>query len=273
MARERWLADGWEITEGTVRDWAYRGGTDSVTAMVGANATVPNRDGELWRPKVAGPGSFNLDVWLAGSTRTEVEANWRLLLRAVRRRHRLVTFTRYMASGEVVLADAELIGTIEPTHIAQRGMRASMAFAVPAGVWRSQTTYTNQTTAGASLPQTLSLTSFEPSSEAMVELTYTIAGAITTPVIADTTDGVDGDTFKYDATVGSGQSLIVNAATWAVTSSGGLTVNQAKIMPTGNRLMTVVAARPGATPTVQLRGTSGNGNTRLTVTGRRIYAC
>lgn len=273
MARERFLLDGWELTEGTVRDWAYRGGTDSATAPVGANASVANRAGEIWRPKAAGAGQFSLDVWVTGADRSEVEDNWRLLLRAARRRHRLIPVTRYMASGEVVTCDAELVGTIDPTHIGQRGMRASLSFSVPSGLWVSQASFVASTTPGAALPQTLALPGLEPSTEAMVDLTYVINGPITNPVIVDRTDGYDGDSFKYNGTVSASQSLTVNAGTWLVTGGGGLTVDHAKVMPSGNRLMTVVAARPDETPTVQLRGTGGGGGTKLTVTGRRSYAC
>lgn len=274
MTRERWFADGWEITEGTVRDWAYRAGSDSTTAMVGVNAVVPNRDGELWRPKQTGPASFNLDVWLAGTNRTDVELAWRTLLRAVRRPHRLVRFTRYMASGEHVYCYAELIGTIEPTYIAQKGMRASMAFSVPAGRWYSEDSYTMQTVAGAALTQTLVLTSFEPSTAPMDTLTFQVKGPITSPIVVDRTDtGFDDDTCKYDAPLTVGQTLTLDSGSWDVTGAGGLAINQSKILPTGGRLLTVNAARPGEVPTVQLRGSGGSTTTQLIVTGRRAYAC
>jgi hypothetical protein len=273
MARERIFLDGWEITLGVVREWAVRAGTDGTTGAVGANGDVPNRTGTLWRPKVAGPGQFDLDVWVAGATRTEVEVAWRNLLRAARRPHRLIRITRHMASGEIVECDAELTGTIDPTHIAQLGMRAQLTFGVPSGVWKSQTVYTAQTVAGAALPQTLVLDGLEPSTAAIEDLVLVIKGAVAAPTVVDRTDGVDGDYLLYGATIAAGGSLRLDSATWGVTGAGGHVVNIANVNQVGRRYLAVPAARPGQTPTVELRGSGGGVGTQLVVTGRRAYAC
>ena len=58
MTTERWLADGWDLEQAGVRGWEYRDGTDQIAAAVGANGAVPNRTGEIWRPKTLGPGMF-----------------------------------------------------------------------------------------------------------------------------------------------------------------------------------------------------------------------
>lgn len=272
MAVERWLFDGWELTERVARDWASRDGASDTAAYVGVNAAVPNRRGEIWRRKLPGAVPVVLDVWLAGTTRTEVDDAYRTLIRAVRRGHRLVTVERYMASGEVLTADVELVGQIQPVWLGQRGWRATLTLSVPAGVWKGKTVYTEQTTAGSTLPKTLALTSFEPSTETIDDLVFTVSGPITNPSIYDRTDGVDGDWVQWIGTLSSTQTIIFNSGTWSVSGTGGLVPSQLSVRMSAGRLLPVPAGRPGSTPTVQLRGTGGGTQTRLTVSGSRSYA-
>ena len=163
MARETIAFDGWELTEGTVRNWEIRDGFDDVAAMVGDNLTVANRSGEVWRPKTLGAGKFTVQLWLAGKTISQAQDAWRTLLRATVRPHRLVRVTRTMASGEVVYCDAEVTGGVSPTHLGQTGYRASITFTVPSGIWRSDVVYEHKTPVGAKLNQGLYLDNLAPS--------------------------------------------------------------------------------------------------------------
>ena len=187
--------------------------------------------------------------------------------------HRLVRFERTLASGLVVHCDAESAGTVKPTFIAQQGMKAAIDFKVPDGVWRGAAPVTAATVAGAALSQTLTLPALAPSTAAIEDGSFTIYGPITNPKVVETTDGVDGDSFYYNASIASGGSITVNAATWAVTGGGGHVVNQAKVFPGGRRMLTVNPARPGDSPSLQLRGTGGGAATKLSYTAYPTFAC
>jgi hypothetical protein len=270
---ERWTADDWDLEQAGVRGWEYRDGTDQVSAPVGANGAVPNRTGEIWRPKALGPGMFTLGIWFKGTDRAMVEDQFRLLLRAVVRPHRLVRIDRYMANGDRIQCYAEYAGSIKPTYISQRGMKASIDFKVPSGVWKGTTLVSQGTVAGAALTQTLSLPGLAKSTAAIEDSKFTIYGPISNAVVVDRTDGVDGDSFKYAATIGANQSLTVDCKTWAVTGGGGLVVNHAAILPSGRRHLTIPPPRPGANPTLQLRGTGGGATTRLTAEAYPSFVC
>lgn len=273
MTTERWLADGWDLEQAGVRGWEYRDGTDQIAAAVGANGAVPNRTGEIWRPKTLGPGMFTLGIWFKGTDRAMVEDQFRLILRAVVRPHALVRMDRYMANGDQIQAYVEYAGSIKPTYISQRGMKASIDFKVPAGAWKGTTKVTKSTTAGGALTQTLSVPELAKSTAAIEDGKFTVYGPISNPIVVDRTDGVDGDSFKYASSIAAGQSLIVDCKTWAVTGGGGLVVNQAAILPSGRRHLTIPPARPGANPTLQLRGTGGGAGTQLTLEAYPSFAC
>lgn len=270
---ESWKADGWAMESVGVRGWEYRSGTDQVAAPVGTNGVVPNRRGEIWRPKTLGPGQFSLGMWLAGPTRADAEAQFRLLLQAVVRPHRQVKFERTRADGTTIECYAEYAGQIAPTPISQRGIKAQIDFKVTDGVWLGQTLVTTQTVAGTALTQTLALPGLAGSTAAIEDGSFTIYGPITSPIVVDRTDGVDGDLFKYDTSLTTGQSITVDSKTWAVTGGGGHVVNQAKVFPAGRRMLTVVHPRPGTNPTLELRGSGGGGTTKLSFAAYPTFAC
>lgn len=270
--RERIYFDGWELTEGSVRNWEVRDGTDEVAGMVGDNLTVANRSGEVWRPKTLGAGRFQLQVWLWGTTKQAAHDQFRNLLRAVYRPHRLVRVTRTLASGEDVFCDAEVVGQIAPTHLGQNAYRATITFGVPAGVWFSSAVYTMTSAVGSALPKTLSLTEVAASTAPLECLTYTVYGPITNAKIIDNTDGGYADTLLYKGSIAAGAWISFNADTWAI-QTGGFSYANNNVVPTGRRLMTVTAARPGDVPSVRLEGTGGGTATKLVVAGRCAYLC
>ena len=272
---EKWLFDGWELTNKVAWGWAHRDGTNEAAAFVGANTTVPSRSGELWRPKVQGPGRFAIDLWLKGATQAEVHANWRTVLRAMRRRHRQVVVTRYMPDGERIECNAEVIGTIAPQHLSQRVWRASVTFNIPDGVWRSYTTYSAQVAPAApGSTRTVTMTDWEPCTEAMDELTLTMAGPGTGWYVSDVTDGALGDWVRYNAAIPAGCALVLNCKTWNVGYTGTWTPDLGALQYSGSRFLSVPAPRPGAVPELRLTLDSGStGATSLTVHGPRAYAC
>lgn len=278
--RERWLFDGWELTEGVLRDWAYRAGTGNTAPFVGEDTSVPGRSGQLWRPKVQGPATFSLDFWFQGADRQAVQDAYNTILRAMRRRHRLVTVTRTRASGEQVVADVQLVGTIEPTYLSQRVWRATATFVIPAGCWRSVSTFTHKSSqVSATFPKNLVLTGLEPSTEAMDELTVKVHGPGVNIKVADWTDGVEGDWFKYAATMTASQFFTLNCKTWAITAgtdadaNDDTWVNVHAMQYSGTRYLPIPAARPGDTPTVKISMASGGTTaTYVEVAGPRAYA-
>ena len=151
------------------------------------------------------------------------------------------------------------------------GWRAQIEFNVPSGVWEEPTTRTFTATAGATLPKTLTLTALAESTAPNETGVFTIYGPITNPRIVETTGGVDGDWFQYNGTVPNNQALIVNSGTWALAGLGGFVPNQSLAYSSNDRFMPIHPGRPGQTPTVQLRGTSGGTATNLHVSARRTY--
>ncbi|MCC9309138.1 hypothetical protein LN042_18965 [Kitasatospora sp. RB6PN24] len=275
MARERWLVDGWELTDGLVRDVEYRAGLNTTPAVVGANAAVPNRIGELWRPKHHGPGKFTLAMWLAPAAGgwDGVEQAWEDLLRALVRPHRLLTFERHTATGQIRRCQGEVLSALAPTPLGQSGMRVSVEVTVPAGYWQAAAPVTATSAPGTPVPQALALTAFADATAPMDNLAYRIDGPITAPTVTDTTDGPghDGDSFTYTGQIPAGQWLTVDSATWQLIGGGGFTPDAARLSNTGPAFLRLAPGRPGSPPSVRLDGTNTAAGTRLTVTGRPTY--
>lgn len=268
------MFDGWEVTrlDGLV-GWATRSGTDGVAEFVGGNVTTPNRGGEIWRPKMQGAGRFDLDLWFQGLTHQQVRDNWNLILRATRRRHKLVTVTRYLQDGTSIWCNAELIGRAEPQYLGQRGARVVLTFSIPDGVWKSNATYTLSTPAGATIPKTLELPFLANATEATDDLVYTITGPVTAPALWDSSESPNANFVQYAGTLAAGQSLILNAGTWGASLSSG-TLNRALLRCSGARWLSIAAPRPGVMPKVTMYAVgSGGASTKLTVAGAASYAC
>ena len=275
---EKWLFDGWELTNKVALGWAHRDGTNEASAFVGNNTPVPSRAGEMWRPKVQGPGRFVLDIWLKGATQAEVHANWRLILRAMRRRHRLVLVDRYMPDGERIQCNAEVLGTIAPQHLSQAVWRASVTFNIPDGVWRSANSYVAEcakgTAATVPFPRQVMMPDWEPQTEANDELKLTLMGPGTTWYVNDYTDGSTATWVRYNGTIPAGCALVLDCKTWTVSYTGSWTPDLGAIVYIGPRYLSVPHARVGSTPRLYVDIASGvTSATFLRVEGPRTYAC
>lgn len=274
MARERWTVDGYEITEGVVRDVEYRAGLYRTPQVDGTDGEVSNRTGRLWRPKVHGPGSFTLAVWLGSTSRAVWEPAWDELLRAFVHPHRLSTYERTLADGTIRRCQGDVVASIDPQPSGSLMVRAGIEVAVPAGYWEGTVARTAGgafTVAAASASIDVVLTPYARSTAAMEYLTYRITGPGASVRVADWTDGVEGDFLLYAATVAAGQVLVINSGTWAVTGEGGLVPNQAALQYSGRRFLPVAAARPGQTPKVRITASNVTTATRLDVLGRDAY--
>lgn len=271
--RERWFADDWEFTEGDIRDVEYRSGQLGIPAARGSNAAVPNRTGEVWRPKIHGPGTFTLEVWL-GTYQRQAQALWDELLRAVVQPHRLVTYRRITAAGETRYCQGEVIGAMAPTSIGQAAYRASIAVDVPAGYWRGEQLQTVTTPLSAGPGGTVvDLSVFSSSTAALEELSYTLTGQLVDPRVADTTARGRGGWLSYTGTVPTGKALTLDAASWQVSGSPGFTPSGQAVDYSGDRFLTLAATPPnGAHRLLVTAGTVGAG-AALTVAGYRSYLC
>lgn len=272
--RERWFADSYELTHGEVRDVEYRSGQLGTPDAVGSNARVPNRTGELWRPKKHGPGQFTLQVWLAGADQAEAQAQWDEILRATVSLHRLVTWRRITPAGETRQCLGEITGRMEPTAIGQQGYRASLGVSVPAGYWvgTDLLTYSTPTGAGATQRE-IDLPGFEKCTAPLEGLTLRLDGQLVRPRVTDVTPYGVGGNMLYDGTVADGQAATFESASWGLTGSGGFAPDLQRINYTGERFLTLAPTPPGTVHRVRLSADTMGANGKLTVSGYRAYLC
>ncbi len=134
--RQRWFIDGYEITEGVVRDVETFEGQFTSPTILTTDLNIPGRDGEVPGPGRLSPGGFTLQVWVAGSTRAEIERNWEFLLQIAMKRHKLTRWTRHRPDGTVRECHGRVVGRISPTPIGQYGMRAQIEVTIPSGTWQ-----------------------------------------------------------------------------------------------------------------------------------------
>jgi hypothetical protein len=265
--RETWTFDGWNLTDGSVRDLETRDGLYATPNMVGANAVVAGRHGEVWRPKTYGPGTFTVNAWIgAQGDRAAFEALFSDLLRVVAHPERLILVQHTLASGETRECYAEVIGTFAPTSIGQQAARFAITFNVPAGFWRTTASYTDTKTAlttGMSIP----LTNLTGSTAPMADLVYKFTGPQSNPLLTvpDT-----GDTLGYTGTIPAGASLTVDSSAWSVTGAG-FTPTVAAVTHTDSVFLSVPVAKPGTTAALTYTGTGLTSASAVSITGRRSH--
>lgn len=271
MARERWLIDGWELTEGSYRDVESRDGLYATPAFVGANVSVANRRGTVWRPKTLGEGRFTLNGWIGGTDRTAFEAAWQTLLRAMVHPERLVKYERYLASGEVREAYGEVTGVLAPQSLGQQAARFAIEVNVPDGVWRGQTQVIDSSsgtlTIGSTIPLTNLGVSTAPHDEAKIELT----GPMSSPSI-----GVQGsltEYVRYNALIPAGVVLTIDCASWDLTATGGFTPDVGAIVQGGaGSFLTIPPPGPtGAVPVLTFTGTGTTAASKVRALGKVMH--
>lgn len=137
MAKERWIADGYELSEGFVREIETYEGLYGSAPITATDISVPMRDGEIAVPGRLGPGGFTMRMWLTGATRTEALMQWEQLQRVLVKRHRLVHWVQHRVDGTVRETYGRVVGKIEPTPIGRLGFRAQLDIQVPSGTWQN----------------------------------------------------------------------------------------------------------------------------------------
>lgn len=272
MARERWWADGYELTDGFLRDVEVR---DGLMTPAGGNSNVQDvsaigRHGVLdGIRRTYGAGSFVVQMWLLDTRFTDAE--WQTLLRAVMPQHRLVHWERMLPDGTMRETWGRCPQAPTPTSLGRQGVRVSLEIAVPRAFWQDEVITTDATAAGAALPQVLPLASKAGASAPMADLQFTITGPVTNPLITCTSDPTVNDQLGFVGVVPAGASLTVDAGTWTVTAVGMPVPTLDAFTWTGYRLLEVPPAIPGQVPTVQLDGSGGGAGTKLSVAGRAKY--
>lgn len=274
MARERWWADGFELTDGWYRDVEVRDGllTPASGSQQVQDTYVVGRHGVLdGLRRTFDAGSFVVQMWLLD--KKFLDPQWQDLLRAVMPQHRLVHWERMLYDGSM----RECWGRVPsaPQQVAalgNQGVRVSFEVHVPRAFWQDEDVTTDQTAAGAALTQTLDLASKAPSSAPMADLVYTIIGPVTNPVVTCTHDPVINDSFTFQGAVPAGASLTIDAGTWEITAAGMAVPTLDAFQWTGYRALEVPPALPGGgAPQVQLAGSGGGADTQLVVAGRNKY--
>lgn len=283
MARERWVVDGYEFTEGLVRDVEYRAGLLATAPLVGDNSSIPNRSGVVWRPKRRGPASFTLNMWLGTEAgRDVVDRLYDDLIRAVGDGSTLPLWNRYLADGTVRECRGEVVGSLQPQPLGNVAMRLGVEVLVPSGAWQGTVDSETLMQPGAPPGSLVDLPDFGYVTAPMERLRYTIRGPATDVVVTDVTRGVDGDWFKVTGTVPAGTTLTLNAANWNISGSlrggpNGLDLaTQAEMRSavsySGSRFLAVRTPRPDESPRLRFEYRNGSGSTQLTIAGRPAFA-
>lgn len=269
--RERWFADGYELTQGVVRDVAARDGLYTTPGLTGANVEVAGRDGEDWVPKAYGPGSFALNLWLGADSRTELEAAYDALLLRVSRRHALVRWERHRASGLVQECYGEVVNAITPSQgRAQTMMRLGLEVRVPSGFWQDTTVQDTGLIdlSTVSFPRDQPLPAFRGATAPMGGLVATVTGPV---------DGlrlVAPETGEWAAFTGAlldGQDVTIDSATSTVTVPGDTPDNLARFTYSGSRFITVYPRPDGTAPLLRVEAVSAGAGASLRLQGRRQY--
>lgn len=206
---------------------------------------------------------------LAGQ-RQAFEDNLNRLLRLFTRPHKLSTIRAAQPDGSIRRAQVEWQEWSEPEVMAG-GTRAEfgIGYVIPSVWWEDENSTTQAATAGATLPKTLDLTSFNGMTGIIEDAVLTVAGPITNPRI---TDEESGAYIEYTGTVPTGQSWVIDVA--AATSQ----VNNVSVMTNtkhaGNFKLFVIPNCYGTTdtPRLTLSGSAGGTATNLSVTARRKWA-
>ncbi len=267
-----WFVDGVPLKSGIVRDVETRAGWRNVAAPTGQNLNVPNRAGEVYVPKSVAAGGLILNLWLHHRSEKELNDGWDDLVRLVAQPHRQVVIQERRPGGgaaDTRVCRAELVGGIRPTPYGSKGMRASLNFRIPAGVWESQVEYAFETDRGPTLPKVLPLLDLAQSTAPIENAIMTIVGPVTNPEIGWSNPAYGlGSSVRYAGTVPRDARLVLDSGTWGISGSG-FTPNKAAVIPTGSRLMTI---EHSAAPAITLSGIGGGENTQLLVRAKAAYA-
>lgn len=245
---------------------------------------VPQRNGDVVTPrKWYGPGMLTLPMWVIGcddnggipaasSRRIEFYKRVDELI-GVFSSPELILMQHKLPDGTVRECRAQRVELLDFTTDAvnPRGL-VNVALKVPGSFWQDDSNKTF-TQSNPTVPSTLSLTQFAGATAPMDDLTITITGPITNPRVeayrnsAALTQPV---WFQYTGSIGSGLTMVVNCATWALSGTAGATY--ANLSHSGDaRWISVPPAPAAGTPQIRLTGSGNNATTAISVVGRRKF--
>jgi hypothetical protein len=261
---------------------ATRTGRYSMPGRRGEDLVLAGRSGYSFvanKPYDAGLGA--LSVWVTGANangtipatqtlrRTSFETNMSLFQRLFTRRHKLSTLRAAQPDGTIRRAFVQWQEWGEPS-VQAGGTRAewSIGYTIPAVFWEDESTSSQDSAVGATLPKNLDLSTFANMTGVIEDSVITVTGAITNPRV---TDAETGAYVQYTGTVASAQTWVINVAN--STSVVNAVSQLANTTHTGGYLFLVIPNIFGAssTPRLVLSGTSGNANTKLNVVARRKW--
>lgn len=244
-----------------------RNGWDNTPGLVGENARIPGRDGEIWRSKDYGTGRMVLELFIggtdafgavpAGSTEDRtLRANIDKLLSVFGRRGVLLTVDKEMEDGSVRRNFGEVGVVLSPEYFDANAVALlTVELIFPDPLWRA-TSNTTATGTGA-------LTAFTGITAPISDAVITVTGPATNPRLTDT---VSGAWIQYTGTLAAGATWIVNCATFVSTVAGSSAVAATTFNP-GPRFFSLTP-NSSLTPSVTL----SSGTLTSVVAARRFLA-
>lgn len=258
--------DGYELTDGWVRNIETREGLLRAPGKRGDNAATGQGHGELWMPKSFDVGGFVTNVWLLSSLgRSQVDGWYDELLRVATWPYDLVRVVRGLTDGSYRECLAELVTSVEPEPLGQLGMRVGLEWSVPAGFWQDTADVTAEAVANVASGALLDFPALRGGTAPMDNLRLQLVGPFAGPVRV--TSPLTGQWVEVSGNIGVGQTFTLDSATGALTGvSGG------RIRYSGHTYLEVPPL-PESVP-LQLQVTHAGGTSaasRVRLTGRRRW--
>ncbi len=265
---------------------ATRSGRYSLPSRRGENLILPGASGSSFAPnKPFDEGVGALALWAVGldtdedgnvirpesfnEYRQTFEANIQKLMRLFTRGHRLSTIRAEQADGSIRRAYVEWREWSEP-EVQAGGTRAEWAisYSIPDVWWEDEDLTIQKTSASATLPKTMPLTSFTGMTGVLEDAVLEVNGPITNPRI---TDSETGAWVQYTGSLTGAQVWTVDVGEF--TSKIGSASAMANTTHAGGYKLLTIPNCYGLsdTPQLVLSGTGGGTTTRLTVSGRRKW--
>lgn len=247
------------------------------------NVTVPGRHGTLRTVnKRYEEGQIILPMWVRGNDddegsigRDTFYANVDTLTQLFRPGSGLLTLIHTLPDGSQREVLAECTEAINLTMTAG-GLwpyaTFSVALRVPSVFWQD----VNATSVDLAYNFNGNVTQLNGLTAPIEDAIYTLYGPFTSCTVEARYNGAamdDPQYFTYSGTLGTGQTLVVNAGTWKLTGTGGLVVDYTKMFHTGSARFLEIAPPPvGGSP--QLKVTMANavsGTSKVNVSARRKF--
>lgn len=247
-------------------------------ARRGENLRAAGRHGTLLVPrKLYDAGEMVLPLWVLGadavtganlSGDAAVTAFYQRVDELLSLFSGVVTIKHTLPDGSARQCLAEVSEVLEFTR--ERGSplfgRVAVALTIPGAFWEDPVPRT-QTITGTS-GSLHSLTEFAGATAPMDDLRLTFTGPITNPKL---TDATTGRWVAYDATLPTGQGVVIDCALWTVLGLAGELMSQvARRSSDTGRWFELAPGAPGQAPTVHLSHVAG-GAASMTFYGKRKF--